>query len=164
MQLELQQLLNGRLSDVRQILWASSQKLSEVTFPTLVQELDQNGVYVFGMYVEDGWTPTYVGVACSRLFFERLAGHFDTRDGAFMNSMLKHLQRKEAVEGRPPVSLRELAATVAQSGTLVTINYPDAKGSRMLERVLRHRIPVLNAGKKSGYDAETDWVQLGGKV
>jgi hypothetical protein len=106
----------------------------------------------------------YVGVACSRLFFERLAGHFDTRDGAFMNSMLKHLQREAAAGERPPVSLREIAATVARSGTLVTIHHQDAGESRMLERVLRHKIPVLNAGRKRGYDANADWVQLGGKV
>jgi hypothetical protein len=99
MQLELGRLLSNRLSYVCHILQANSERLAEVTFPTLVQKLAQNGVYVFGIYHEGEWRPTYVGVACSRLFFERLAGHFDTRDGAFMNSMLKHLRRKAIADG-----------------------------------------------------------------
>lgn len=164
MQLELGRLLSNRLSDVYHTLQANSERLAEVTFPTLVQKLNQNGVYVFGMYYEGECRSTYVGVACSRLFFERLAGHFDTREGAFMNSMLKHLQKKAAADKLPPVSLRELASTVAQSGTLVTICHPHAAESRMLERVLRHTIPVLNAGSKRGYDPAADWAQLGGKT
>jgi hypothetical protein len=163
MQLELLQLLNYRLSDACDRIEAASVNLADLTFPALVQDLDQNGVYVFGTRGHGKWEPTYVGVACSRLFLERLASHFDTRDGAFMNSMLKQLQRNRATASPVP-SLRQLAAEVALSGTLVTIRHSDPAGSRSFERVLRHTMPVLNAGKKQGYDPSAEWAQLGGKT
>jgi hypothetical protein len=50
MQLELHRLLSNPLSDVCRILQANSTRLIEVTLPILVEKLDQNGVYVFGMY------------------------------------------------------------------------------------------------------------------
>ena len=68
-------------------------KVSELCIHKLISE-DPNlnhGIYVFKNQSDEA----YVGRCTSRSFVERIAAHFDNRDNAWMNTILKKISTKK---------------------------------------------------------------------
>ena len=70
-------------------------KVSELCIHQLISE-DPNlnhGIYVFKSQKGD----VYVGKCTSRSFVERIAAHFDNRDNAWMNTILKKISKSQNI-------------------------------------------------------------------
>jgi len=104
------------------------------------------GVYLF--YEPGTDRLMYAGKATSRSFIERIPAHFDPREGAWMNSLPKHIRDREGC------TLAEaLHRALALELTLVGV--PTAIDGGQVEAVFRGFLePELNPTKRS-FDGAT---------
>ena len=70
-------------------------KVADLRIHQLISE-DQNlnhGIYIFKNNLKE----IYVGKCTSRSFVERISAHFDNRDGAWMNTILKKISKSNNI-------------------------------------------------------------------
>jgi hypothetical protein len=119
-------------------------KVSELCIHQLISK-DPNlnhGIYVFKNQ-SDG---IYVGRSTSRSFVERIAAHFDNRDNAWMNTILKKVSNLKGI------SIQESYTYFLNSFELVLIpfntNLIEKTRINALEKELINSIGTLNKKRK----------------
>jgi hypothetical protein len=113
--IEFESIEGSTLEQVKAKLKQKSVSFGAITIQEAIQHLNHNGVYLFALKENDNWTPLYVGKSSSRVFFERFAGHFDTRLVGSFNNMIKTLR------GNSSDDLQLIAEKFMLNGTVVTI-------------------------------------------
>lgn len=119
-------------------------KVAELSVHQLIAE-DPNlnhGIYVFKNQPDE----TYVGRCTSRSYVERIAAHFDNRDNAWMNTILKKLSSSKGI------SIQESYTYFLNSFELVLIpfntNLIEKTRINALEKELINSIGSLNKKNK----------------
>jgi hypothetical protein len=101
-----------------------------------------NGLYVFKNQPDE----IYVGWSTSRSFVERISAHFDNRDNAWMNTILKKLSSSKGI------SIQESYTYFLNSFELVLIpfntNLIEKTKINALEKELINSIGTLNSRKR----------------
>jgi hypothetical protein len=119
-------------------------KVSELCIHQLISE-DPNlnhGIYVFKNQSDE----TYVGRCTSRSYVERIAAHFDNRDNAWMNTILKKVSKSKNI------TIQESYSYFLNSFELVLIpfntNLIEKTRINALEKELINCIGTLNKKNK----------------
>jgi hypothetical protein len=101
-----------------------------------------HGIYVFKSQKGD----VYVGKCTSRSFVERIAAHFDNRDNAWMNTILKKISKSENI------TIQESYNYFLSSFELILIplnkNFINKNNVNSLEKELINCIATLNKKRK----------------
>lgn len=125
------------IKEIKKKLKETSVELGTITLDQAVTTLNGNGVYLFGIKVENDWYPLYVGKSSSRTFFERFAGHFDTRVVGTFNGLIKRLSKDHPDQWGN--DLEKTAKELMAKGTVVTVLVHSNSGAdvcRKLENIL----------------------------
>ncbi len=129
---------------IREIHQCKGIKVSELCIHQLISE-DPNlnhGIYVFKNKSDE----TYVGRCTSRSFVERIAAHFDNRDNAWMNTILKKIAQSKNS------TIQESYSYFLNSFELVLIpfntNLIEKTRINTLEKELINCIGTLNSRKR----------------
>lgn len=155
--LNFENIKNKKLREIKIILNNPDNyiRLSELKVKDLVFLKDNpiktgNGVYVF----YNGKNIVYVGKCSGRSFIERIPSHFDIREKAWFNTLLKKLKTQKE---NKKCSLVKVAKNVFNQYSVQIINFKNPKNNKdyciKLESCLRGiLIPELNSKKKYNYD------------
>ncbi len=155
--LNFENIKNKKLREIKIILNNLDNyiRLSELKVKDLVFLKDKpiktgNGVYVF----RNEKDIVYVGKCSGRSFIERISSHFDIREEAWMNSLLKFKRQKE----NKKCSLAKIAKSVFNQYFVLMINFENPENNKdycaKLETCLIGILmPELNSKKeKDNYD------------
>jgi hypothetical protein len=137
--------INYKLEELKETIHQfKGVKVAELCVHQLISE-DPNlnhGLYVFKNQPDE----TYVGRCTSRSYVERIAAHFDNRDNAWMNTILKKLSSSKGI------SIQEAYTYFLNSFELVLIpfntNLIEKTRINALEKELINSIGSLNKKNK----------------